>query len=377
MSTSNELRFAPFRPLSEFITNATWNVPNFSDLPKLNNRIISNLIYYQTNYFVFGIALFLLVGINYPVDFLFGLVVVSALLMGFVYISSSARANNNNVLATVEHFLRSAKEDRPIIVFVAVLGASYFILSFLGKLFIFFLGIVLPVQAILLHATLCRRNMSNKVTNKISQLSLHGTPMGVFLAALGLQVVMSNSEHQFRIPPIRSIREFIGGNEWAKPSFNPNELRELEKQVIANMIYYQSNYGAIAIPFILLVAFFYPAAIVFGFFILAALLAGFVYTQKQRTALTVLFHDRPILVLIILLFAAFLVIRMFGTVFIFLLGIALPLSLIVGHATARTQTLQNKAENAVESLSLQATPMGLLLSWLGAKPTEESTTKRR
>lgn len=84
---------------------------------------------------------------NYPVDFIFGLVVVSALLMGFVYVSSSASARvGNNTLASVEHFLRSAKEDRPIIVLVAILGVSYFILSFMGKLLTFFLGIVLPVQ---------------------------------------------------------------------------------------------------------------------------------------------------------------------------------------------------------------------------------------
>ena len=78
-------------------------------------------------------------------DFLFGLVVVTALLMGFVYVSSSARVGNTP-LASIEHFLRTAKEDRPIIVLVGILGVSYFVLSFLGKLLIFFVGIVLPVQ---------------------------------------------------------------------------------------------------------------------------------------------------------------------------------------------------------------------------------------
>jgi len=47
---------------------------------------------------------------------------------------------------------------------------------------------------------------------------------------------------------------------------------------------------------------------------------------------------------------------------------------IIAHATARTPGIQNKAANAVENLSLQATPMGLLLSWLGAKSTEEQST---
>lgn len=59
---SQDLRFTPFRSLNDFILDALWNIPDFSDLPRLNNRVVSNLIYYQTNYFVFGIALFLLVG---------------------------------------------------------------------------------------------------------------------------------------------------------------------------------------------------------------------------------------------------------------------------------------------------------------------------
>jgi len=49
---------------------------------------------------------------------------------------------------------------------------------------------------------------------------------------------------------------------------------------------------------------------------------------------------------------------------------------IVAHATVRTPLVQNK--DAGESLPLEATPMGLLLSWLGAKQAEEqaATTKR-
>lgn len=60
--TGQEMRFTPFRPLNDFLLDATWNVPNFSDLPRLNNRIVCNLIYYQTNYFLFGVVLFFLVG---------------------------------------------------------------------------------------------------------------------------------------------------------------------------------------------------------------------------------------------------------------------------------------------------------------------------
>ena len=73
------------------------------------------------------------------------MVVVAAILMGFVYLSSSARVGNN-AIASIEHFLRSVKEDRPIIVLVALLGVAYLVLSMMGKIFIFLLGIVLPVQ---------------------------------------------------------------------------------------------------------------------------------------------------------------------------------------------------------------------------------------
>jgi len=90
-------------------------------------------------------SMFVKFSINYPVDFIFGLAVVSALLMGFVHVSSSAHVGNPT-LESVKKFLLSAKQDRPIIVLVGILGLSYFILSFLGKLLIFFVGIVLPVQ---------------------------------------------------------------------------------------------------------------------------------------------------------------------------------------------------------------------------------------
>ena len=67
-------------------------------------------------------------------------------------------------------------------------------------------------------------------------------------------------------------------------------------------------------------------ALLFGLVVFAALLAGFVYSTKQPTALTTMAHDRPIAVLILLLVVTFFIIRMFGTALFFLLGIVLPLT---------------------------------------------------
>jgi len=144
------------------------------------------------------------------------------------------------------------------------------------------------------------------------------------------------------------------------------------------LIYYQTNYGLIALPVLLLVGYLRPMALLFGLLVIAALLAGFAYSTRHPSALQAVSHNRPIVMLVIILVTAFMIIRMFGTIFAFLFGIALPLALIVIHATARTQTLQNKAANAVESLALQATPMGLFLGWLGAresKATDQKPTK--
>ncbi len=71
-------------------------------------------------------------------------------------------------------------------------------------------------------------------------------------------------------------------------------------------------------------SYFRPTAIIFGLLVFAVLLAAFVYSSRQHKAITAIAHDRPIIVLILLLVLAFLVIRMFGMVFGFLIGIALP-----------------------------------------------------
>ena len=68
--------------------------------------------------------------------------------------------------------------------------------------------------------------------------------------------------------------------------------------------------------------FFRPTAFLFALLVIAGLLTSFVYLMRKKSVL----HDRPIVVLILLLAAAFMVIRMFSTVIVFLFSIALPLA---------------------------------------------------
>lgn len=54
---------APLRSLDDFLLeSARFQVPNVGDLEKWGKRVYSNLIYYQSNYFLLALVLFALVG---------------------------------------------------------------------------------------------------------------------------------------------------------------------------------------------------------------------------------------------------------------------------------------------------------------------------
>lgn len=57
------MELAPFRPWDDFFPGVDrFSRPDVSDLSKWNNRVISNLLYYQTNYFAAAIVVILIVG---------------------------------------------------------------------------------------------------------------------------------------------------------------------------------------------------------------------------------------------------------------------------------------------------------------------------
>ncbi|KAH9383300.1 hypothetical protein HPB48_024420 [Haemaphysalis longicornis] len=60
---ANEVEAAPLRSLDDFILeSARFQLPNVKDWDKWGNRVINNLLYYQSNYFVLAILVFLAVG---------------------------------------------------------------------------------------------------------------------------------------------------------------------------------------------------------------------------------------------------------------------------------------------------------------------------
>lgn len=58
-----KMELAPLRQWDDFFPGTDrFAKPEFGDLAKWNNRVISNLMYYQTNYFVVALVVFLIVG---------------------------------------------------------------------------------------------------------------------------------------------------------------------------------------------------------------------------------------------------------------------------------------------------------------------------
>ncbi|KAL4622586.1 PRA1 family protein 2 [Arapaima gigas] len=164
----------PLRSLDDFILgSARFAVPDFRNFERLNNRIINNLLYYQSNYFLSVIIFLALVGYVQPVQLFLGATVVTLAFLGFVWAAENQ--------ASVRRFRRT----HPSLSLSAILGASYLFLTVLGGVAVFLFGIAFPILLVLIHASVRLRSLKNKLENKLESIGLKRTPMGILLEALG------------------------------------------------------------------------------------------------------------------------------------------------------------------------------------------------
>ncbi|XP_068564141.1 ADP-ribosylation factor-like 6 interacting protein 5a [Cebidichthys violaceus] len=171
-----EVQLAPLRPWDDFYPGSErFAKPDGKDLAKWNNRVISNLLYYQTNYLVLAIAVFLVVGFLNPLGMFTAAAVVSAVFVASVW------AGENR--AAISDF----KRRNPTAFVIAVMVASYMLISLLGSVMVFMTAITLPLALIFAHASFRLRNMKNKLENRMEGAGLKRSPMGILLEALGQQ----------------------------------------------------------------------------------------------------------------------------------------------------------------------------------------------
>lgn len=171
---SSDFNTVPFRTLEDFILQeARFQVPNLQDLDKWANRVLNNLLYYQTNYFVVMGVLFLIVGMVNPTQLLVGLTATLSTLALLHYI-----ANHQAAAAGL-------KRRHPYLCVSIMLIGGYLIMALFGSVMVFLFGIALPILVVFLHASLRLRNLKSKVFNKAESLGVIKTPMGFILEQLG------------------------------------------------------------------------------------------------------------------------------------------------------------------------------------------------
>ncbi|XP_072223323.1 PRA1 family protein 3-like [Leuresthes tenuis] len=181
-----KMELAPLRPWDDFFPGTDrFAKPEFGDLAKWNNRVISNLMYYQTNYFLAAVVVFLIVGFLNPFGMFLGGAVVALVFGGSVW------AGENQT--TIKNF----KRKNPTLFVIGVMVTSYFLLSLCGGVMVFIFGITFPLLLILIHASLRLRNMKNRLENKFEGVGLKKTPMGIIMDLLDQQEEKMNKIQDF------------------------------------------------------------------------------------------------------------------------------------------------------------------------------------
>jgi len=172
-----DLKLEPLRSLDDYVLNsARFQIPDVTNLDRWNTRVKENLIYYQTNYFLTAIIIFLIVGVLHPADMLIGIVVTIGAYLAINYVL------NNQTL------LNDFKQKHPVVCLLGVVGLTYFIVSLISSVLVFCFGILLPIVVIFFHASFRLRDIKNKLSNIKEKFHLKTTPMGLILEELGMAV---------------------------------------------------------------------------------------------------------------------------------------------------------------------------------------------
>ncbi|KAJ0058475.1 hypothetical protein NL108_015198 [Boleophthalmus pectinirostris] len=168
------VRPPPLRTLEDFVlTSARFAVPNVRDPDRWHNRVVNNLLYYQSNYLACALLCVLLAGYLRPLQMCVGAVVVVLSFLGFVWAAENQ--------APVRRFRR----NHPAVCVFGILSLCCLLLAVVGSVAVFLFGIAAPVFLTLVHASVRLRSLKNKLENKLESIGLKRTPMGLLLEALG------------------------------------------------------------------------------------------------------------------------------------------------------------------------------------------------
>ncbi|XP_076276243.1 PRA1 family protein Jwa isoform X2 [Lasioglossum baleicum] len=171
-------KLPPLRGLKDFLLEPSgFQLPNFNDFEKWGNRVVNNLIYYQTNYVYMLLCILLVIGCLHPRELLLG--VLWGLLVYLVVVFE------NEEMCKLR---REYPGFHTTCVVICILLALYIGSSIL---FVLLFTVLLLVSVTFIHASLRLRNMKNKLVNKIEGIGLERTPMGMLLKYFVFETIAS------------------------------------------------------------------------------------------------------------------------------------------------------------------------------------------
>ncbi|KAH8273611.1 hypothetical protein KR018_004119 [Drosophila ironensis] len=178
----------PLRTLDDFILgSARFQLPNLKDFDKWGNRVVKNLLYYQTNYFLLFIAIYALMTVFNPTKIISGLI-VQALIIAVIWQFFSGKSKANFIASRDGGNAAAAEQNAQqkwYILAGALLG-GYLFLHLISAVLLTLFTLLLPISVTFVHASLRLRNMKNKLANTIESFG-PSTPMGSLLDALNIR----------------------------------------------------------------------------------------------------------------------------------------------------------------------------------------------
>ncbi|CAD7093923.1 unnamed protein product [Hermetia illucens] len=164
------LQLPPLRSLDDFLLgSARFQLPNLRDLEKWGNRVVKNLLYYQTNYLLCFIAVYVLMALLYPAKIFCGILVKALLIVVLVKFFPERSTYNR------WYYLGGS------------LFVGYVLLLWYDALLLSAFTLLLPFAVTFVHSSLRLRNIRNKGFNVLETFT-PSTPMGMFLDAMNITV---------------------------------------------------------------------------------------------------------------------------------------------------------------------------------------------
>lgn len=137
-TSMNNFQFAPLRSLDDFLLeSARFQVPNFGDFEKWGNRVVKNLLYYQTNYFILAAIELIIIGLVQPMKIVLGMVALAAVFYAILMIYGPNKSASTQQLQSVNKYA----------VLGLLLGIAYIFLYMFDAVLLVAFAVLLPISS--------------------------------------------------------------------------------------------------------------------------------------------------------------------------------------------------------------------------------------